>query len=112
MSELEDLIRQKKEIEAKIQALKAEEYVRHGCVKFEKRDLKGCDHPWQVSSLSSYMSRDWNSKNKEQTEKLRWWPFIRTKTRDEAISIIPTVIKDLSKMYEELIKNMEAANNE
>lgn len=112
MSELQDLIKQKKDIEARIRELKADEYIKQGCVKFEKKPGKEWSHPWQVAALSNYMMLGWNENNHKRIEQMRWFPFVRAKTRKEAIAGMRQVLDDLLDVYNRALQNTEDEDNE
>lgn len=112
MSELQDLIKQKKDIEARIRELKTDVYIKRGCVKFEKKTGKGWSHPWQVAALSNYEMWGWNEKKNNRIEQMRWFPFVRAKTRKEAIAGMRQVLDDLLDVYNRALQNAEEEENE
>ena len=109
MSELEELLRQKKLIEQKIKDFKAKHLVTSDYCRFEKKDPDKFDYPWQVSALMTqkhieYESRseaaahgrkEWDRKVTAEYDMNVWKVFIRERTKEEALMKIDRIINSL-----------------
>lgn len=109
MSELEELLRQKKLIEQKIKDYKANNLVTSDYCRFEKKDPNNFDYPWQVSALmkqkhTEYESREeaaakgrksWDRKVVAEYDVNVWKVFIREKTKEDALMKIDRIINSL-----------------
>lgn len=107
MSELELLLKQKKEIEDRIKELNSKFMIRTALVKFEQKDSSDNDnHCWQVAASGTYMKRKYNEHSPyellSEEERQRWYPFIHEKTKKEAIKKIREVVCDLQKILQEV----------
>lgn len=96
MSELQDLINQKREIEKRIKQLKNAS-VFYGCTKIDI-DHYHTSRPdeWYIAVKVSGVYED---------EQSRYRSIIRGHTRQECIDKIPTIIKDLQVLYDKLKEN-------
>ena len=116
---LNDLLRQKKEIEEKIKQARANCYIACGDMKLEKKNQE--DHPWQVASKLDYVrpihesraeyerrtgnTKDyrWNRKENISSEIVpHWIMFIRENTKEDVIEKIRKTIDDLSTILEQI----------
>ena len=95
MSELEKLMKQKKEIEDKIKALKNTEKT---CGKIrisKKRFASGRPDEW---ALHIYRQVDSGI-----DRRLQWMPVIVSQSKVKVVSMIPGLIEDLQKMYDMML---------
>ena len=91
---LQELKAKKKEIDNAIKVLEiGGEYATNGCLKYELKP--NSDYPYQVSASSSCMVR--YHKKGEYIERVghKWFPFIRCKTRNDVLTAIDTIVRDL-----------------
>ena len=100
MTELEQLILQKKELEQKIKALKNSEKD-FGMVRISHSDRRG--GYYNVQSKANML----NGGYKGRTESI-WMSAIRERTKEEAMHKIRVLISDLS----DLLKHMEEEKDE
>lgn len=92
MTEIEELRRQKAEIEKKLRELKYEK--RCGRVRLKKDSYKKCARGWDLA----IMYRDEHNKGLND----KWRNVISTADKDDILPFIDELQKDLAKMREEL----------
>ena len=94
---LEELQAKKKEIETAIKVLEiGGEYAVNGRVKYELNPHS--DYPCQVSASSACMRRYHKKGAYIEYVGEKWFPFIRCKSRTEAITTIEIIIQDLQQL--------------
>ena len=112
MTELEKLMKQKKEIEQQIKDLQANSLICAGMVRFEQKDPDKAIYPWQVSTQIKqqhieYETREeaeangrsrFDRRQKAAYDIERRQVFIREKTREKAIEQIRKMIQDLTEL--------------
>lgn len=95
-SELQDLIKQKREIEERIKVLKNAS-VFYGCTKLDIYHYPTSrPDEWYIAVKVPGVYED---------EQSRYRSIIRDHTRQECIDKIPTIIKDLQGLYDKLKEN-------
>ena len=114
MSELtlDELLKQKYDIEQKIKELKAEFFVKSNRAKIETKPDQFGKKVWQVSIFMKYISFEWDKRKCEyiessKTEKERWNPIVRAYTKEEALKRLDTVISDLKKLKKAISEKAE-----
>lgn len=110
MSELELLLKQKKEIEDRIKELNSKFMIRASLIKFEQKDNSDNDNRcWQVAASGTYMKRKYTKTSPydliSEEEHQRWYPFIHEKTKEKAIKTIREIVRDLQKILQEVEGN-------
>ena len=104
MSEIDELRKQKKEIEDKIKQLKNKEE-KYGNVKLSLETYPGyIKNKWVVSVKVCETSN--NGQYREY-----WRAIIKALSKDEAVKQIPDIIKDLEKLHDSYITAQGVANN-
>ena len=112
MTELEMLMKQKKEIEQQIKDLQANSLISAGMIRFEQKDPDKVIFPWQVSTLIKQQRIEYetraeaeangrsrfNRRQKDAYDFDRRQVFIREKTRENAIEQIRKMIQDLTEL--------------
>ena len=107
MSEMELLLKQKKEIEDRIKELKSKFMIRTDLIKFEQKDSSDNDNRcWQVAASGTYMKRKYTKTRPydliSEEEHQRWYPFIHEKTKDEAVKTIREIVRELQKILQKV----------
>ncbi len=116
MNKLEELLLQKKEIEARIKELQDPTFAMCRSVRIAKKSGTEDGRDWVVSTLmkqthvkyeskkaAEMAGRDyWNREIIEQREIDRWQSFIREKSKKDAIERIRSIIGDLNELLFEL----------
>lgn len=99
MSELEQLIQQKKEIQKKINEIKRHGVRNIGMVKIDRKKYTTHSPLWTVSILCDGTS-PW-----EEFRKKSWRTILIKETRDDVIKEIPQIIEDLQNLYNMEVKS-------
>ena len=108
-NELEELLKQKKLLDRRIKELSDPNTEVSGILKFEIVENAVCGYKGQVSSITKYTRKKWNSDKREYIEigiNERYAPFIREKTKEDLIKSIDQVINDLANL-KEIVKEKE-----
>ena len=90
MTELEDLMEQRRLIDARIKAIVTEKH-EHGYVKLET-GVKKNDRTWYLRINTIALFR----------EDPKWWVVARTKTKAQAVTFMQQLIDDLAAILQEL----------
>lgn len=90
MTELEDLMEQRRLIDARIKAIVTEKH-EHGYAKLET-GVKKNDRTWylRINTIALYR------------EDPKWWVVARTKTKAQAVMFMQQLIDDLAAILQEL----------
>lgn len=99
---MQELIRQREEIDRKIQELK-------GCVVVDdlvKLDVIGTKGPQRGCYAVSfkYKHSRWSGNDRMHHDAGKWVPIFQKENREEAIAAIPEAISALQKLYDKLTK--------
>ena len=106
---LEDLLRQKKEIEKKIRALKIQQECETELMLF-KVNKEEKEYKYQVSAKGVYIKRIYAKEKPysliEEAKTDRWYPFIREKSPAKVIEQLEKIGKDIPVMIESIKKQL------
>ena len=89
--EIDELKKQKREIEQKIRALKTEGFQEKGIARLQKDERK---QVWRLAIVTDYFAMGPGWKNTLEKRE-RWNPIMETKTEEEMICKIDEVIQSL-----------------
>lgn len=115
--ELVELMKQKREIEEKIKALKADFIIGNSKAKFEtKKDNVG-KAVWQINIIYKNIRYEWNKNTlryEEATKKHheQWNPIVREYSKEDAIKRLNEILKDLFSLKEQIEKRNEENKEE
>ena len=102
--EIDDLKKQRREIDQKIRALKAEGFQEKGIARIQRDEKK---ETWRLTVLTEYFTKpDWRReiRGEKMIRKDRWNPIMETYTKEEMIQKIDEIISSLSGLKKQISK--------